>query len=178
MCITSLVTGCNALGGNNGVAGLADGIGMPETIWSLPNRVDGFAPNAPAEYKQGWQDGCKTGISMYGTSIHKAFYKFTLDPELRDNTTYNRIWHNARSYCRSETNRFLAGNEWSSAYPGALSGQVGQLAAGGRQRNFQSVTGAANMQVFGIPLSGNPQSLNLFHQGSSGFFPSWGSNVK
>ena len=160
--ITSLCTAC--LGEAVGTNPLFEQ--MSTRIWDLPYDVHDFAPNAPEVYKKGWVDGCKTGISMYGNTMLKTFYSFTLNPELRSDKTYNRIWHNARSYCRSYTNRTLAGDDFSGAYPSAF--------GGGRDRNFQSVTSGANNYVFGIPLTDKPESLNLFHSGMT-IGNSWGS---
>ncbi len=62
---------------------------------------------APAVYKQGWNDGCESGISAYGNDIYKAQYSFKQDVRLMRNRTYYKAWNDALNYCRSWINRYL-----------------------------------------------------------------------
>jgi len=68
----------------------------------------GHAPSdASPIYKEGWNDGCETGLAAYGNDIYKAMYKFKQDPEKMRDRSYYRAWNDALNYCRSYVNRYL-----------------------------------------------------------------------
>lgn len=65
-----------------------------------PWGIGGPAENASPEYKQGWHDGCETGMAEFGTSAYKSFYKFKQNIALIDNPTYYQVWKQAEQYCK------------------------------------------------------------------------------
>ena len=77
------------------------------------------AENAPAEYKQGWNDGCETGMSTMNMNIYKNFYGYKQDISMMNNPLYYKAWKDAYTYCRQYTFRFMwypydskKGNGW------------------------------------------------------------------
>lgn len=57
-------------------------------------------PEGTAIFKQGWEDGCDTGLSAYGNDTYKRLYTFKQDLVLVDNPEYYRAWKDAYLYCR------------------------------------------------------------------------------
>ncbi len=57
-------------------------------------------PSGPREYRLGWEDGCDTGISAQGSSIHKMMYGFKKRPEMGNNELYKQAWNEGFTYCR------------------------------------------------------------------------------
>lgn len=57
-------------------------------------------PAGPREYQLGWQDGCDTGLSAYGTFLYKILYGFKKRPEFGNNEVYKTAWNEGFSYCR------------------------------------------------------------------------------
>lgn len=56
--------------------------------------------NAPALYKQGWKDGCQTGMSAGGNELYRISYQHTVSPELIEDPQYFQGWSDAERYCR------------------------------------------------------------------------------
>jgi len=54
----------------------------------------------PEEYKQGWRDGCETGMAAYGNMRYKAIYQFKQDQNLTGNPIYYNAWRQSYTYCR------------------------------------------------------------------------------
>ena len=79
---------------------------LPSNIYQLPYKAP---PNAPQEYKLGWEHGCKSGLAAYGNDFYKTFYKFTQDLKLIRNPVYYKAWSDSFHYCRAYVNRLLAG---------------------------------------------------------------------
>lgn len=58
------------------------------------------------EYLQGWDDGCKTGLSTMVPGYYKSFYKFKQDPYMINNSVYYKSWKDAYTYCRQYSFRY------------------------------------------------------------------------
>lgn len=58
-------------------------------------------PQGPNEYRQGWQDGCESGMNAYSSQFYKSLKVFKLkqDPLLRNNKMYYQVWKDAFLYC-------------------------------------------------------------------------------
>lgn len=56
--------------------------------------------NAPENFRQGWRDGCETGIATTGNHMQKFFYTFKQDSSLAQNPEYYTGWKNGWSYCQ------------------------------------------------------------------------------
>ncbi|MCB2081338.1 MAG: hypothetical protein H6908_02840 [Hyphomicrobiales bacterium] len=58
-------------------------------------------PPGPPEYRQGWSDGCESGLNSYVGTFYKLIRAFDLkmDPKLRNNKMYYNIWKDAFLYC-------------------------------------------------------------------------------
>lgn len=72
-----------------------------------PFRMGSPDPNAPIEYKHGWEDGCITGLSTMNHGSYKTFYKYRQDPDLADNEMYYKAWKDSYTYCRHYSFRFV-----------------------------------------------------------------------
>lgn len=60
----------------------------------------GETPDGPPEFRKGWEDGCDTGIGVYGDDRYKFAYTFKQDLNLLKNPAYYRAWRDAYTYCR------------------------------------------------------------------------------
>lgn len=74
-----------------------------------PNaRLLGQVPkSAPANYQQGWIDGCETGMAATGGPIYQVAYQNKINPQLVENTQYFRGWNEAKTYCAHYTMALL-----------------------------------------------------------------------
>lgn len=55
---------------------------------------------APVNYKEGWYDGCYTGLSTMNQQYYKSFYKYKQDYTKVDDEVYYQAWKDAYTYCR------------------------------------------------------------------------------
>lgn len=60
----------------------------------------GKTPEGSPYFKQGWDDGCSTGVAVYGIDRYKWSYTFKQDMTLVSNPEYYRAWKDAYTYCR------------------------------------------------------------------------------
>lgn len=58
-------------------------------------------PPGPPEYRQGWADGCESGMNVYSADFYKLLksFEFKQDPNLRNNRVYYQVWKDAYLYC-------------------------------------------------------------------------------
>lgn len=58
-------------------------------------------PEGPPEYRQGWSDGCESGMNVYSADFYKFWkvYEFRQDENLRNNRVYYQVWKDAYLYC-------------------------------------------------------------------------------
>lgn len=54
-------------------------------------------PEGPPIYKQGWADGCETGLDTIAGS--RFWNEFKQRPDLAKNPMYYKVWHDAFWYC-------------------------------------------------------------------------------
>ena len=59
-----------------------------------------------ADYLEGWDDGCKTGLSTMVSGYYKSFYGYKIDPYRVSNATYYKAWKDAYTYCRQYSFRY------------------------------------------------------------------------
>lgn len=84
----------------------------PDNIFApRPFRMSSPAKNAPPAYKEGWEDGCNTGMSTMVMTSYKSFYQYTINPEMfasndSEGIMYQKAWKDAYSYCRHYSFRF------------------------------------------------------------------------
>jgi len=81
-----------------------------------PTLRDGPGAESPPEARQGWKDGCESGVSAYGSDIYKSFYAFKLDNKLVNNKIYYAYWGDAFNYCRQWLNSSLRNGLFGSEY--------------------------------------------------------------
>lgn len=53
----------------------------------------------PPEYRQGYNDGCQTGLSAYGTTYMKSVYAMKKTARYANDRMYNQAWKDAWNYC-------------------------------------------------------------------------------
>ncbi|MCB2081341.1 MAG: hypothetical protein H6908_02825 [Hyphomicrobiales bacterium] len=70
--------------------------------------------DAAPEFKQGWDDGCESGLHAYGNDYYRAFYKFKQDLKMVRHPLYFRAWTDGYQYCRSFINRYLGDGFWGT----------------------------------------------------------------
>jgi len=69
----------------------------------------------PTEYKQGWQDGCETGMVTFGNSYTRLRYKTKVDSRMMSNNAYRKGWEVAQRYCSYYIATYLSNTELSHA---------------------------------------------------------------
>jgi hypothetical protein len=57
-------------------------------------------PDGSPIFKQGWEDGCETGLNAYGNEYYKNLHSFQQDPYLIHDPEYYRAWNDSYQYCR------------------------------------------------------------------------------
>lgn len=57
-------------------------------------------PDGPDNFRQGWVDGCETGISGTANRLQRSFYKFKQNYELSQDPVYYAGWKTAYNYCQ------------------------------------------------------------------------------
>ena len=63
-------------------------------------------PDGPPNFKQGWEDGCETGLATESTTFYKSFYKFKQDPYQITDPLYFETWVDAYRYCRDYVDKW------------------------------------------------------------------------
>jgi hypothetical protein len=80
------------------------------------SKFDHFAmPNAPKtgpqNYLQGWNDGCRTGMTSYSNSHLRTQYQTTVNAEKMRLPEYQKGWEVGQSYCSYYISSYLANTE-------------------------------------------------------------------
>lgn len=57
-------------------------------------------PEGSPIFQQGWEDGCETGMRVYGGLTYRMAYQFKQDQELVNDPEYYTAWRDAYTYCR------------------------------------------------------------------------------
>lgn len=65
----------------------------------------------PQEYITGWTDGCKTGMTSYGSYYLKAKYQVNVKPNMMRDFRYNKGWELSQRYCSYYISTYLSNNE-------------------------------------------------------------------
>lgn len=74
--------------------------GAPDIVKPAPWIFKLMPQDAPPVFKQGWIDGCKTGLGTMTNTFYKTFYRFTQDPVLRKDPLYYKTWVDTYNFCR------------------------------------------------------------------------------
>lgn len=64
-------------------------------------------PEGPTLYKQGWRDGCETGMSSVANMLQRSFYTFKQNADLAQNKVYYTGWKTAYTYCQRYLFQYL-----------------------------------------------------------------------
>jgi len=73
---------------------------MPDTWKPSAWILEQVPKDATPAQKQGWLDGCKSGMGNMTNSGYRSFYRFTQDPELRKDPAYYKVWKDTYTFCR------------------------------------------------------------------------------
>lgn len=141
-------------------------------VYDLPYSYDEKAPDM---WKLGWQQGCKSGFSVYGTNFHRALYKYTQDVEKMKDGTYYKAWLDSFNYCRHYMNRYLAGESLShQTVPGVFSSKSLNITSSGLRDNRPlTTTGLFSSEKTNKGLFSDMFEFNLLGHGST----AWGASV-
>jgi len=140
-------------------------------VYDLPYAYDDSAPDM---WKYGWQHGCKSGFTVYGSNFHRTLYKFAQDVKKMSDTTYYKAWMDSFNYCRHYINRYLAGESFSyQETPSALGNGIS--ITGGDKRDNRSLTATG---VFSSEKTDAGLFSSMFDVKAPGYGDSaWGSDV-
>lgn len=64
-------------------------------------------PDGPIEFREGWRDGCETGISATSNAFQRHFYSFTQDPDKAQDRVYYTGWKTAFWLCSRHVMQYL-----------------------------------------------------------------------
>lgn len=67
-------------------------------------------PEGPLLFREGWRDGCETGISITSNTFQKYYYSFTQNPDLSSDSVYYAGWKTAYLYCSRYIFQYLRRN--------------------------------------------------------------------
>jgi hypothetical protein len=67
----------------------------------------------PPEYIEGWQAGCETGMSTYGSDYTRIRYGANVDGHRMEDPNYNKGWELGQSYCSYYVSTYLSNRELS-----------------------------------------------------------------
>ena len=89
----------------------------------LPQRPDkGFKmdEDASQDFKQGWNDGCETGMSAGSNTFYKMFYRSNAVDgyKITSSAEYKTAWNNAYWYCYRKDYIKQKSAIWSSYFVG------------------------------------------------------------
>ena len=100
-----------------------------KNIFAPNKKVFKMVPQGPPEFRQGFLDGCQTGMSTgFGNDYYKMFYKFTKDVDMVKNKVnkYTRTWSAAMIYCR----HYVLGTLKEAGMTPKLPGKEGPMSLG------------------------------------------------
>ena len=72
----------------------------PDAVKPMSWLLDQVPKDAPEAYKQGWLDGCESGMSSMTNTAFKTFYSFKQNKQLRADPNYYKIWKDTYTFCR------------------------------------------------------------------------------
>jgi len=73
---------------------------MPDVFKPNHHMLKMVPKDAPINYKQGWIDGCKSGLGNMTNSTHRTFWRTTQNPLLRKDPLYYKAWKDTFTFCR------------------------------------------------------------------------------
>lgn len=70
------------------------------TPYGLYSGMNGKSPDGTPSFKQGWEAGCESGISAYGSLHHKSTHDFKYDANKLHDNEYHAAWTIGFRHCR------------------------------------------------------------------------------
>ncbi|MEM7617231.1 MAG: hypothetical protein AAF195_02490 [Pseudomonadota bacterium] len=83
--------------------------------------------NAAPEYKQGWLDGCETGLASMTNDFYKTFYTFQQTNEMLGNEVYYKAWKDTYHFCRHYSYGILRESDLRMNIPENFKAEHGSL---------------------------------------------------
>lgn len=74
--------------------------GVPNSMRPANRLFEHMPENGSDEYKQGWTEGCESGMSGMTNSFYQSFYVFKQDNQLLTNEVYYKAWKDSYDYCK------------------------------------------------------------------------------
>lgn len=129
---------------------------MLSSCISASHLWDGPAPHSmpmdvpgPPEYKEGYKDGCQSGMATYGPVQYKLYYNYYQNYGMLKDKYYVTAWHEAFDFCRHFTLKYhtqgeglLSSNLLVKFIPGRIGMAEGYAALLGQKKPiFQQLFG-------------------------------------
>lgn len=73
---------------------------IPDKLKPMPWIFNMAPQNVSAQFKAAWKDGCESGLSSMTNSYYRSNYKFRMDPALRKDPEYYKVWKDTYNFCR------------------------------------------------------------------------------
>jgi hypothetical protein len=67
-------------------------------------------PEGPTKFREGWRDGCESGISATSNQLQRSYYKFKQNYELSQDPVYYTGWKTAFDHCQRYVFQYLRRN--------------------------------------------------------------------
>lgn len=142
-------------------------------IYELPYAYD---ENASPMWKLGWNHGCQSGFTVYGSNYHRTMYKFTQEVDRMSDRDYYRAWLDSFNYCRHYINRYLAGESFSYEESPTLISSSSLNIRGGDKRDNRALTATG---IFSSKKTSDGLFSSMFKVNTPGHGDTaWGANVK
>ena len=150
---------------------LASCFARSSPVYDLPYSYD---PNAPETWKLGWQHGCESGLSVYGSDYYKSIYKFKQDVTRVNDNFYYKGWNDSFNFCRSYINRTLAGDSKSrDVVPALFSSDNLDITRAGKRDDLAILKSGIFSGTDSKGMFGNAFTLYTPGYGST----AWGASV-
>lgn len=139
-------------------------------MYDLPYSYD---PNAPETWKLGWQHGCESGYSVYGTNFYSTIYKFKQDVTRINDTYYYKAWNDGFNICRAYANRALGGDSKKRKDPAVFTPDDMRITQTGLRDDQPILKTGLFGGTSGVGLFGDAFDMQTPGYGST----AWGANV-
>lgn len=93
--------------------------GCASTFRPLGRLFDDMPQDASPDYKQGWTEGCETGLSHMTNAYYQTFYKFKVTESKIKIPDYYLAWKDASAYCRHYAYSVLRESDMRTTLPNA-----------------------------------------------------------
>ena len=132
-----------------------------------------YDPDAPETWKLGWQHGCESGYTAYGTNIYGSMYTFKQDVTRINDQYYYKAWNDAFNICRAYINRYTGGDSKVRKNPAVFTSDDLRITNTGLRDDAPITKTGLFSGTSGTGLFGDAFDLQTPGYGST----AWGANV-